>query len=376
MNLLIIGASARAAVGSAQRIGLRCEAIDAFGDLDLRRMTPVAVVHDWASDDAIRHAAGLASPGPWMYTGALENRPDLVRDLSSLRPLLGNPPDVLRAVRDPRRWTAALRCDGLPALAVVGSPAGLPVDGSWMSKPVASAGGLRIEPWLGLGSVDGRYWQRRVAGASHSAVFVGQGGRSRLLGVTRQFHGAPGSPFGYVGSVGPILLADPALGLLTSIGSSLASEFSLLGLFGVDFILREGVPWPVEINPRYTASVEVLEQATGTSLLAEHLRCFDPKIQLPPPKFEGRGTVYARRIHYARSPCRLPVNWRWDLKLPVVADLSLPGSSFQRGSPIFTLLGWGDTAAEAWRNLRRRDRRWRELLEGWPDPADTSELQG
>ena len=46
------------------------------------------------------------------------------------------------------------------------------------------------------------------------------------------------------------------------------SAFGLAGWFGVDFILRDGIPWPVEINPRYTASVEIHELASGRSLLA------------------------------------------------------------------------------------------------------------
>src|SRR5262245_15365749 len=40
------------------------------------------------------------------------------------------------------------------------------------------------------------------------------------------------------------------------------------GLFGVDGVLCEGAFWPVEVNPRYTASVEVLERATGLRAFA------------------------------------------------------------------------------------------------------------
>ena len=48
------------------------------------------------------------------------------------------------------------------------------------------------------------------------------------------------------------------------------SAFGLVGWFGVDYILRDGIPWPVEINPRYTASLEIHELASGRSLLPEH----------------------------------------------------------------------------------------------------------
>ena len=99
--------------------------------------------------------------------------------------------------------------------------------------------------------------------------------RRSLIGVTRQLIGAPGSPFAYRGSIGPVTISERLKARLDLMGRVLASEFALVGLFGVDFILRDDEPWPVEVNPRYTASVEVLELALGRSLLAEHLRACD-----------------------------------------------------------------------------------------------------
>ena len=98
-----------------------------------------------------------------------------------------------------------------------------------------------------------------------------------LIGVTRQLIGAPGSPFAYRGSIGPYAVSEGLKRRLDSMGWVLASEFALVGLFGVDYILSDGEPWPVEVNPRYTASVEVLELAMRRSLLAEHLRACDPE---------------------------------------------------------------------------------------------------
>ena len=44
------------------------------------------------------------------------------------------------------------------------------------------------------------------------------------------------------------------------------SALELRGVFGVDFILHDGSPCVVEVNPRYPASVEVLEHATGKAV--------------------------------------------------------------------------------------------------------------
>ena len=48
----------------------------------------------------------------------------------------------------------------------------------------------------------------------------------------------------------------------------LADRFELSGLFGVDFILDGDQVWTLEVNPRYTASVEIVERATGIHAIA------------------------------------------------------------------------------------------------------------
>ena len=64
----------------------------------------------------LSRVAGRAPPGPWMYTGGLENHPRLVARIAARRPLLGNPADVLRRVRDPGEVKAALYRAGLGLL--------------------------------------------------------------------------------------------------------------------------------------------------------------------------------------------------------------------------------------------------------------------
>src|SRR4051794_30449688 len=97
--LLIAGASVRAAAASALRAGYAPWCVDLFGDADLERACPVRVVPLKRYPDALVAALAEGPPGPWMYTGAIENRPDLIECVD--RPLLGNPADIVRAVRDP-----------------------------------------------------------------------------------------------------------------------------------------------------------------------------------------------------------------------------------------------------------------------------------
>ena len=67
-------------------------------------------------------------------------------------------------------------------------------------------------------------------------------------------------------------------------------EFGLVGLNGIDFIARDGVPWPIEVNPRYSASMELLERARGH--VAVRAACRTPA----PAGFPRLRRARARRV--------------------------------------------------------------------------------
>src|SRR5260221_7119838 len=98
-DLIILGATARAAAFSAQRAGMRPWCVDLFSDADLARACPARRVGLDAFPAALIDALADAPDGPVIYTGGLENHPDLVECIH--RPLWGNTPDVLCRVRSP-----------------------------------------------------------------------------------------------------------------------------------------------------------------------------------------------------------------------------------------------------------------------------------
>ena len=106
-TLLILGGSTRAAAFSARAAGLQVACGDLYGDADLQATCPVTMVPDYPS--GLEKVAREAPAGPWMYTGALENHPRLVERIAQSRPLLGNPAEVLRRVRDPFLVAETLR---------------------------------------------------------------------------------------------------------------------------------------------------------------------------------------------------------------------------------------------------------------------------
>src|SRR5262245_61430052 len=135
-SLLIIGASVRAAAFSALRAGLRPWCADLFGDLDLRRHCPCVVLPSNLYPHGFGALLAEAPPGPWMYTGALENRRQLVRQLASERPLWGNDAKALALARSPGWVQNLLRAAGLPCLEVRRYQP--PCEGGrWLLKPRA-----------------------------------------------------------------------------------------------------------------------------------------------------------------------------------------------------------------------------------------------
>lgn len=365
MNLVILGATARAAVWSALRAELVPFATDLFADQDLKAVARSVLVGRDQFPRSLVDAADTFPDAPWIYTGPLENHPELVDSLSRRRTLWGADAVTLSRVRDPIEVARVLRAAGLAVPEVqVGDPSGLPRDGSWLRKPIASAGGVGVR----LHAADecatsAEYSQRLVSGENLAALFVGTKSLAALAGVTYQWLGRGDDPFVYRGSLGPVTLPAPVLERIHSLGEAIRVGFGLVGLFGVDLILdAAGTPWPVEINPRYTASVEVLELAHEVSLLDAHRSaCMgeDLPSRLSAPstcrRFVGKEVVYASGNCVFQHEIPIPV---WDpaepWRIPPHADLPAPGTHFRADDPVLTLLASGADLAACTENLAER----------------------
>ena len=268
-RLLIFGASARAAAFSALRAGLAPWCVDLFADADLRgrcarpcacrASTPTA---SWRSSATACRGRGC-TPAAWRTTrcwcwswpragrcGATTARP---------APL---PPPRLPARRRPRLRPAGPRPrparprrreSALPAQAA-------PQRGRTRHRLLVGRSGQRL---LGRSRIcrstsRARPPRRCIVAAGGTARAAGSDAAAGRRGVA-----ATRRPFAYCGSVGPLPLDCLLAPALRRLGHRLAAEGGLRGLFGIDGVLRDGAFWPVEVNPRYTASVEVLEYATG-----------------------------------------------------------------------------------------------------------------
>jgi predicted ATP-grasp superfamily ATP-dependent carboligase len=357
-NVLLIGASVRAAASSALRAGLSPCAVDLFADADLRAACPTTRLPG-RYPDAFEEHIRAAPPGPWLYTGGLENHPRLIGRWRRLRPLWGNGEQELTAARNPGLVARFLRESGLPVPLTFGQVGALPPGRRWLLKPLRGAGGAGIRLFRpdDQGTprpLAGAYLQELIDGEPAAALYVGDGERAVLLGLTRQLVGEGwlgAERFRYCGSVGPREPTPALRRQLQDLGDVLARRCPLRGVFGVDGVLRDDVFWPVEVNPRYTASVEVLEHATGLAALAWHrLACegrLPPGLTVPP----ARGVV-GKGVVFARTDLVVPPSGPWEqavrgppppAELPPFADVPTAGQVIPARRPVVTVLVRADT---------------------------------
>lgn len=376
-RLLLLGASVRAAAFSALRAGESVLTADLFADADLTAYCRTIKIDRYPA--GFLPVAERSDCSGWLYTGGLENYPRLVERIAQRHLLWGNRGDVLRRVRDPADLADVIARHGLHYPTWQPNAAGLPTDGTWLRKGRRSSGGWQVAAFRGQPATEIRrrdYYQRRIAGTACAAVFVAAKGDAVLLGVSRQLLFGDGSDqdaFRYAGSIGPLTLDPLVQESIVRMGRVLAGEFRLVGLFGIDLIVDGLSVWLIEVNPRYPASVEILERASGVSAVQLHLAaCREGRLPeahslLRPVgssdcPLAGKLVVYAARgAQVTETMARALLDANPDAAPPIIADIPCAGTTITPGQPIATVLADGAHVSEVETLLGAR-RSWLESI--------------
>jgi predicted ATP-grasp superfamily ATP-dependent carboligase len=124
-------------------------------------------------------------------------------------------------------------------------------------------------------------------------------------------------------------------------------EFGLIGLNGIDFIARKGIPYVVEVNPRYSASMELLERLHGISMFQIHLQACEGKL---PGELGSRPGIEGKAVVFARRGLLLGNTDAW-LGDPRFADVPFTGERIPTGRPVCTIFARGSDSATCLRKL-------------------------
>jgi predicted ATP-grasp superfamily ATP-dependent carboligase len=348
-RILVVAVSARMLAQLAVADGYEVTALDRFGDVDLRAIAPGATA---PSNDGLAALAADVDADAVVYGGGLENRPDLVSRLRDGRELLGTPPELLAAVRDPWAVGAAARAAGarapetravdeLPETAVRGRGDLRGREGRggrdpdiWLRKPQQGGGGRGVRRWAGGRLRASEIVQRRVRGLSCSAVAIADGRRAAVLGLTEQLHRRPG--FQWTGNVAPPRLPEGERfeldDRLRAVCDEVAARFGVRGAFGVDAIWDGHHAWVLEVNPRPPAGLELF----GPGSFAAHVRGARslglPAVGAPP----ATSCAKVKLVLFADRDLRAPDPGWWPTGL--VRDIPHGGETIKRGAPVCTLV--------------------------------------
>jgi predicted ATP-grasp superfamily ATP-dependent carboligase len=141
----------------------------------------------------------------------------------------------------------------------------------------------------------------------------------------------------------------------TRLANEITRQFGLVGLNGIDLIVRNEVPYLIEVNPRWCSSMELVERCYGLSMFGVHATaCVDGTL----PDFDlararrvqaaiGKAIVFARQeFSVGDTQC-----WLGDR---TIRDVPKPGEPMAAGQPICTVLADGHGREQCLAQLRKR----------------------
>jgi len=419
-SICLMGASCRAAAQAAARAGCtRILAWDDFLDADLLEIAQARSLADFPEDSpqGLAELQGI----PLLLCGGIENRPDFIRRRIDQGMLCGVTGDMLRQLRSLeswQRWASESRIGWPMTVQDLSDPRLDSVRSeSWILKPVGRAGGVHVRAIASLEGLDRVanlgldpgsptssptsnlwYLQQYVPGISIGVSYCTDSNRNtdnngttesnepprtRIVGIARSILSeeleAP-LPWIYRGSLAPYSVSSSVLASLERFAKTVAQSTGIRGLWQADFqIDPNGQLWLLEINPRWSASMELHELLQGYSWITEHVRilCDGASKRVPSPGSPA-GQQIAKGIVYAPHGMHLSVaqvdrlwrsGWHGTLRELETAEFCLAdipqsdplGVDFAEGMPIVTVLVAGEKNADLLEKIRQA----RSTVLGW-----------
>lgn len=407
-HVLVVGASGRFLAQSALLSGCKVSVIDLFGDVDTRQLCAASEGFStdgnsgaWARKiEALGDLAAMGENGRVrlleelspkagapslviVFAGGAENYPRFFDSAFWGRATVAGPSE--KSIAALLQWPTVERVCRTHQIPTPRSCGGrlatenLSASTTWLRKRERSGGGLQIQHWDGAEPAEigeGFYLQESIEGATVSGCFISSRteGRSstRLLGVCRQLNNPMNNPkpddYRYRGSTGPIQLDEGALREVERAGYRIAAEFGIEGVWGIDFISNKRGLYLIDINPRITASAELIQRyyrrsQAGFTILAAHLEATQCG-RLPTPLSTFGDRLFSKTILYWESDAPLVVNEalvEFFQRSSAITDIPGLGTEIQPGHPLVTVHCEGENQADLETEARKHIKQVRQI---------------
>jgi len=386
-NVLVIGIDVVSLASSARKAGYQVYAVDYFGDQDLKHLCHKTrsiikqragencgqLNTDFSPEDLIHLTKDLLKSSDIdaaLLSSGLEDSPEVLFQLNDLVPILGNSPDVIQKVRNKTEFFQELERLGIAYPGTVAAESfdearekskdiGFPV----VVKPFRGFGGAGVREARNVQELKQAFRdaslfdnkvliQEYISGTPASASSMSFTDKAVVLTLNEQLLGmhevGQREPFGYCGNVVPLSVKTAIRDACKNVVEKAVLHFGLVGSNGVDLVVsEEGVPYVIEVNPRFQGTLECVEHVLGTNIVRAHVEACVQGIL--PTIVRKTLSFCVRLILFAPQRSIVP-----DLStFNGVRDIPLPRVIIEKGEPICSIVVEGTSRDSSLRKAEK-----------------------
>ena len=342
--ILIVGYNARVMACPAHRAGYKAYSLSHYDDMDLANCVEKNFTFSGELPTDISPWLDQIDVDKVVLGSGFEDL-DIPASM-----VLGNDPKIAKNVVN-KVWLAGkLKKLGMPHPSIYHNKNDLPFP--CVAKPIKGGGGVHnylVKDESMVPEGDEYFFQEYVTGKPLSVSVLSTGKEAEPIALNEILVGkkwmGQDKEFGYCGNVTPY--KTKFRDRMYEIAEELIPALGLVGHNGIDFIVNKDGPVILEVNPRFTGAVDSVELAIKDNLFKAHVDAINGKLREYKIKQYGMKAILFARDH---------TTIKGNLLKPMIADVPRPGTVYENGEAICTVMGAGKTRGEASDRLRERVR--------------------
>jgi predicted ATP-grasp superfamily ATP-dependent carboligase len=361
-TVLVLGFNARPIVSSAKRLGLKVVVVDYWGDVDIYKYADeVLVVSELDKEpNTVKNHASLflelaqklaeKHQIDFILVGSgFDDQFQVWEELKKIAPIMGNTSENIKKSRDKIRIYHEAEKLGIrsPNSIIVKSVEdaveaaeliGLPV----VVRPTKGGGGQGIHLAKNIKEVEEIFQllsnqrnvmiQEYIRGIDASCSLLSNGTSVRVVSINEQLIGLSelgAKDFIYCGNIVPLKATEQVYKKIKDASEKLIESLNLKGSNGIDYVIRRGEPYLLEINPRFQGTLECVEMVTGLNIVEAHIEACQGILPKSIPQSKGYAV---KNILFAKYDFIMP-----EITMSGVFDITKPGSVIRKGKPVCTI---------------------------------------